>query len=93
MESRWIYEVHVESIWNLWGSVKYRFNPTLAKQQFCQAFQKRNALSLFQGVFYNADGYTYFMDLDTDWYMAEDVVPNLKKFELFSACLDTPLIV
>ena len=24
MESRWIYGVHVESIWNLWGSVKYR---------------------------------------------------------------------
>ena len=23
MESRWIYGVHVESIWNLWGSVKY----------------------------------------------------------------------
>ena len=26
MESRWIYGVHVESIWNLWGSVKYRRN-------------------------------------------------------------------
>ena len=24
MESRWIHGVHVESIWNLWGSVKYR---------------------------------------------------------------------
>ena len=23
MESRWIYGVHVESIWNLWGRVKY----------------------------------------------------------------------
>ena len=27
MESRWIYGVHVESIWNLWGSVKYRKSP------------------------------------------------------------------
>ena len=26
MESRWIYGVHVESIWNLWGSVKYSRN-------------------------------------------------------------------
>ena len=69
------------------------FNPTLAKQWFHQAFQKRNALSLFQGVFYNADGYAYFTDLDTDWYMAEDVVPNLKEFELFSTCLDIPLNV
>ena len=69
------------------------FNPTLAKQWFRQAFQKRNALSLFQGVFYNADGYAYFTDLDTDWYMAEDVVPNLKEFELFSTCLDIPLNV
>ena len=24
MESRWIYGVHVESMWNLWGRVKYR---------------------------------------------------------------------
>ena len=33
------------------------------------------------------------MDLDTDWYMAEDVVPNLKEFELFSAYSDIPLNV
>ena len=26
MESRWIYGVHVESIWNLWGRVKYRYS-------------------------------------------------------------------
>ena len=69
------------------------FNPTLAKQQFHQAFQKRNALSLFPGVFYDADGYAFFMDLDTDWYTAEDMVPNLKEFELFSACSDIPLNV
>ena len=67
------------------------FNPTLAKQRFRQAFQKRNALSLFRSVFYDADGYAYFMDLNTDWYMAEDVVPDLREFELFSACLDIPL--
>ena len=32
----------------------------------------------------------YFTDLDTDWYTAEDVVPNLREFELFSTCLDIP---
>ena len=69
------------------------FNPTLAKQRFRRAFQKQNALSLFQGVFYNVDGYAYFTDLDTDWYMAEDVVPDPREFELFSACLDIPLNV
>ena len=26
MESRWIYEIDVESIWNLWGRVKYSRN-------------------------------------------------------------------
>ena len=31
------------------------------------------------------------MDLNTDWYTAEDVVPNLREFELFSACSDIPL--
>ena len=44
-------------------------------------------------MFYNADGYVYFMDLNTDWYMAEDVVPNLKEFEFFSTCSDIPLNV
>ena len=44
-------------------------------------------------MFYNADGYVYFMNLNTDWYMAEDVVPNLREFELFSACSDIPLNV
>ena len=33
------------------------------------------------------------MDLDTDWYTAEDVVPNLEEFEHFSACLDIPLSI
>ena len=32
MESRWIYGVHVESIWNLWGSVKY------SKSLICQCY-------------------------------------------------------
>ena len=67
------------------------FNPTLAKQQFCRAFQKRNALSLFWGVFYDANGYVFFTDLDTDWYTAEDVVPNPREFELLSTCSDIPL--
>ena len=44
-------------------------------------------------MFYNADGYAYFTDLDTDWYTAEDVVPDLREFELFSACSDIPLNV
>ena len=44
-------------------------------------------------MFYNANGYVYFTDLDTDWYTAEDVVPNPREFELFSACLDIPLNV
>ena len=26
MKSRWIYGVHVESMWNLWGRVKYRMH-------------------------------------------------------------------
>ena len=30
MESRWIYGVHVESMWNLWGSVKYSKCPTMS---------------------------------------------------------------
>ena len=42
-------------------------------------------------MFYDADGYAYFTDLDTDWYTAEDVVPNPREFELFSTCLDIPL--
>ena len=42
-------------------------------------------------MFYDADGYAYFTDLDTDWYTAEDVVPILREFELFSACSDIPL--
>ena len=69
------------------------FDPTLAKQWFRRAFQKRNALSLFRGVLYNADGYAYFTELDTDWYTAEDVVPTPREFELFSACSDIPLNV
>ena len=44
-------------------------------------------------MFYNADGYAFFTDLDTDWYTAEDVVPNLREFKLFSACSDIPLHV
>ena len=44
-------------------------------------------------MFYNADGYVYFMNLNTDWYMAEDVVPNLREFELFITCSDIPLSV
>ena len=42
-------------------------------------------------MFYNANGYAYFTDLDTDWYMAEDVVPDPREFELFSACSDITL--
>ena len=44
-------------------------------------------------MFYDADGYEFFMDLDTDWYTAEDVIPNPEEFEHFSACLDIPLSV
>ena len=69
------------------------FNLTLAKQWFRWALQKQNALSLFRGVFYDADGYAYFTDLNTDWYTAEDVVPNPREFELFSTCSDIPLNV
>ena len=29
MESRWIYGVHVESMWNLWGRVKYRWGRSM----------------------------------------------------------------
>lgn len=69
------------------------FNPTRAKQRFRRAFQERNSLSVFRGVLYNADGYAYFSEVDTDWYTAEDVVPTLREFELFSACSDIPLNV
>ena len=44
-------------------------------------------------MFYNADGDAYFTDLNTDWYMAEAVVPDPREFELFSACSDIPLNV
>ena len=69
------------------------FNAALAKQRFRRAFQKRNSLFLFRGVIYDADGYAYFTELDTDWYTAEDAVPTPKEFELFSACSDIPLKV
>ena len=69
------------------------FNVMLVKQWFCQAFRKRNSLFLFRGVIYDADRYVYFMELDTDWYMAEDVIPTLKEFEHFSTCLDIPVKV
>ena len=42
-------------------------------------------------MFYNADGDAYFTDLNTDWYMAEAVVPDPREFELFSACSGIPL--
>ena len=48
---------------------------------------------MFRGVIYDADGYAYFTELDTDWYTAEDAVPTPKEFELFSACSDIPLKV
>ena len=44
-------------------------------------------------MFYDANGYAYFMELNTYWYTAEDVVPKLREFELFSARLGIPLNV
>ena len=39
MESRWIHGVHVESIWNLWGSVKYRYSSRFSdKLTFCHCY-------------------------------------------------------
>ena len=69
------------------------FNATLAKQRFRRAFQERNNLFLFKGLFYDSDGYALFKRLDTDWYTAEDVVPTPKEFELFSASSEIPLKV
>ena len=46
MESRWIYGVHVEFIWNLWGSVKYSnctrplTNAHGKGESFCQTHER-----------------------------------------------------
>ena len=49
MESRWTHGVHVESMWNLWGSVKYRETWALFLRSCTSAFELVTLLLSFGG--------------------------------------------